>query len=218
MLGCANPPRDLTWGAQVAAGCPGAAAALGELLGAQALLELYAQLGLFTAPELDIETNSTARPEAFADAAHAALGLPDPLTGQSLLVSPLQMARAAATLSSRGLLPGLRLALAVDTPQAGWVLLPSVDESATVFSPTSADFASQLLANDGVPIWQSLAVTGQAASGQADQTGSAYTWYLGGTQPHWPGAPLVVVVLLEQDSPALAEQIGQAVLQAAMQP
>ena len=98
------------------------------------------------------------------------------------------------------------------------MLLPSVDESATVFSPTSADFASQLLANDGVPIWQSLAVTGQAASGQADQTGSAYTWYLGGTQPHWPGAPLVVVVLLEQDSPALAEQIGQAVLQAAMQP
>ncbi len=209
-LTCARTPASHNWGALVAAGCPGTSVALGELLGSQALLELYAQLGLYTAPSLRIETASSNRPQTVEDAARYALGLPDPTTGQSLLVSPLQMVRAAAALSNGGQRVGLRLALAVDTPQAGWVLLPPLEDPAAVFLQSTTNSTSQLLADDVLPIWQSLSVIAEGPS--------AYTWYLGGTLPDWPGVSLSVVVLLEQANPALAEQIGQAVLQAAVQP
>jgi len=209
-LTCAVTPANRNWNTLVAAGCPGTSVALGELLGTPALLELYTQLGLYTAPRLRIEAASSSRPQVVEDAARYATGLPDPITGQSLLVSPLQMARAAATLSNGGQLVGLRLALAVNTPQAGWVLLPPLEEPAPVFSQAAARSTGQLLADDAIPVWQSLSVI---AKGDA-----AYTWYLGGTLPDWPGVSLSVVVLLEQANPTLAEHIGQAVLQAAVQP
>jgi hypothetical protein len=48
--------------------------------------------------------------------------------------------------------------------------------------------------------------------------GQFVTWYAGGTLPEWGGAPLAVAVLLEENDTALAEQIGQGILEAAMQP
>ena len=49
-------------------------------------------------------------------------------------------------------------------------------------------------------------------------TGKSVTWYIGGTLPDWSGSPLAIAVLLEQDNPTLAAEIGRKTLQAAMQP
>jgi cell division protein FtsW (lipid II flippase) len=210
-LGCALTPTGRSWGAALAAGCPGSVALLGEALGAEKVSELYAQLGLYTAPAIRTPTLASARPAYPGDASSLALGLLDPVTGERLLVSPLQMALVAASLDSDGILPAARLALAVNTPQSGWVMLPSLSEALQVFTPGAASFAVEALAVAGSPTWGSAAL----ALGDASQ---AYSWYVGGTLSTWPGVPLAVAVLVESSDAQAAATIGQGVLSAAMLP
>ncbi len=42
------------------------------------------------------------------------------------------------------------------------------------------------------------------------------TWFLGGTTQNWQRQPLVVVVMLEKDAPEAAKEIGNALLEEAM--
>ena len=139
--------------------------------------------------------------QGWSNAGSAALGLPDQATGERLLVSPLQMALAAASLSNGGVRPAPRLAVAVNTPQSGWVILPPGEQPVSVVSSESAQAASQMLAIPGLPGWQ---LTARAW----DAEGKVYSWYLGGTQLSWPGAPLALAVLIEEDDPLLAVEIG----------
>jgi hypothetical protein len=43
------------------------------------------------------------------------------------------------------------------------------------------------------------------------------TWYLAGTLPSWTGAPISLVILLEEDNPEAALAIGQTMMEAALQ-
>jgi len=36
------------------------------------------------------------------------------------------------------------------------------------------------------------------------------TWYIGGTLPGWSRTPIAVAVLLEENNPQLAQEIGQS--------
>jgi membrane peptidoglycan carboxypeptidase len=155
------------------------------------LKSLYERLGLTSVPELLL----TAEADTQADG----------------LVSPLQMALAAATLSNGGVRPAPRLALAVNTPQSGWVILPPLSQEVDSLPPGAAESASQMLATSELLTWQSAAVV-------SDSEENDYTWYLGGTLPDWPGGPLALAVLLEEDDPQGAIEIGEALLQEAMQP
>jgi cell division protein FtsI/penicillin-binding protein 2 len=153
---------------------------------------MYTALGFFVTPELRLPVAAASTP------------------GNALRISPLQMVLAAATLSSDGVRPGPRLAMAVDTPTQGWVILPALSEPATVFPSTSAADTAQALMVSGQPFWQWTArVT------QANQT---FSWSLGGTLPNWQGAPLAVVVLLEENDPGRASLIGQNLLETATHP
>jgi hypothetical protein len=60
-----------------------------------------------------------------------------------------------------------------------------------------------------MPIWQE---TARASAGE----GRWHTWYLAGTLPGWKGSPMVLALLIEEDNPALAARMGQAVMQAAL--
>jgi hypothetical protein len=120
------------------------------------------------------------------------------------------MSAAAATISEGGLRPTPRLTLAVHTPRAGWVLLPE-SKPTTATSAAVAETFSNAHKVETLPFWQ---VITQAS----EYTGEAFTWYLGGTLPGWQGVPLAAVVLLEEYDPISAQQIGQAVLQSAIQP
>jgi cell division protein FtsW (lipid II flippase) len=152
----------------------------------------YNALGFFLTPELRLPVAAASTP------------------GSALRVSPLQMALAAATLSSDGVRPAPRLAMAVDTPTQGWVILPTISEPMMVFASASAAETAQALMVNGQPFWQ-----WNATVTQANQT---FSWSLGGTLPDWQGTPLAVVILLEENDPNRAGAIGQTLLESATHP
>ena len=204
-LDCALQPQEPIWNSLLADGCPTAQLALGQTLGQESVLALFNQLGFYTPPALRLPTDSLSSPVAFRDPARAFLGQAD------IAVSPLQMALAAASLSSGGIRPAPRLASAVNTPETGWVVLPPLGEPVRVFAETIANQVADALTAEHLPVWQVLAATPNGPQ-------QYVTWYIAGTLPSWNGGPLTLVILLEENSPELAQVIGQAVLQAAIQP
>lgn len=208
---CAVEPREYTWGAMLGSGCSTAVEALGNRLGVEGVELLLDNAGFYSAPVLHIESTASTHEQEWSNAGKAVLGLPDAVSGERLLVSPLQMALAAASLSNGGTRPAPRLAVAVNTPQSGWVILPPLNQPVKVTSPEAAEQASLMLAIAGMPAWQ---LSAQAE----DVEGNAFSWYLTGTQLSWPGAPLSLVVLLEEANADLAREIGEVLLSQAMQP
>jgi len=124
-----------------------------------------------------------------------------------LLVSPLQMALATAALSNKGILPPARIAVAVDTPQQGWVVLPALDSPFEILPEPHADETAQAFADEN-PYW----------SYTSARDNTHITWYLAGTVPDWSGTPLALVVLLEENNPILAHYMGTSLLNIALQP
>jgi cell division protein FtsW (lipid II flippase) len=154
--------------------------------------QLYTALGFYSAPDLQLPV-----------AIPGSVGTP-------LRVSPLQVALAAATFSHNGIRPAPRLAMAVKTPAQGWVVLPPLGKPVQAISAGSAASAAQALMVRNQPLWQ--------WSGLARQADQIVSWSLAGTLPEWQGTPLVIVVLLEDESQQWAEYIGQQLLGVAMRP
>lgn len=144
------------------------------------------ELGLFNAPAIRLPAASAV------------------LSNGDLRASPLQMALVAAALSNGGISPAAQLVLAVDTPQAGWVMLPALGQSKTVLNAFDANQMAAALTTE--MFWQ------YAITLPGDE---AVTWYVGGTLPGWQGAPLVVAVLLEGADEDAATAIGRELLEAA---
>jgi cell division protein FtsI/penicillin-binding protein 2 len=153
---------------------------------------LYIDLGFYQTPELRL-------PMATASKA-----------GTPLRVSPLQMVVAAATLSNKGIRPAPRLVIAVDTPSQGWIILPSINEPDSIFPSSIATETAQSLIINGRPFWQWNTIV--------SQDGLIYSWSLGGTSSDWLGAPLVVVVLLEENNPLQPATFSHTLLKAATLP
>ena len=151
--------------------------------------KLYEALGFYKEPQLHLQVT-------------AAGSSPD-----NLRVSPLQMALATAALSNNGLRPAPRIALAVNTPQQGWVILPVLGEPVETLSPPFARETAQEMAGDN-PYWSFMGAN-------AD---TPVTWYLAGTLPDWSGTPLALVVVLEERNSMLASKIGGELFNTALQP
>lgn len=178
----------------VAGGCPAASIALGKNLNADALTNLFDSLGFYEQPNIPLETATTA-PRSISKMDLASIGQ------DRLTITPLQMAVAAAALSNEGVRPGPQLARAVQTPQEGWLILPQNEAKPTALTTTAAQTA-QSLAYQGQNYWQVIAL---ARSNQKE-----LTWYIGGTLPGWSRTPIAVAVLLEENNPQLAQEIGQS--------
>ncbi len=213
ILRCAEPPGQNSWSAAIAAGCPSAGQTLGELLGAShdgaksRFIKLYTDAGLYSSPaiRLPVATASTLD-------LSGSQGVEKTVLGQGkLLVSPLQMALAAAVLSNDGKKPAVHLIAGVNMPQQGWTKLTELSSPVQVVSSTAAQAAAENLASHYLLAWQSMAL---ATNGP----GQTITWYLAGSLPSSPGSPFALALVLEEDNPALARQIGQKVLEAALQP
>jgi cell division protein FtsW (lipid II flippase) len=162
---------------------------------ADQLTKLFNDLGFYTAPELHLPTGLASPPGEITN----------------LRVSPLQMALAVAALSGEGVRPAPRIALAVNTPAQGWVILPTLESDQPALSPNDASRVAEGLVAPGSPYWRLM--------GNASEKGQILRWYLSGTMPRaeWQGTPLTVVVLLEEDNANLAEWIGAHILQAALE-
>lgn len=125
-------------------------------------------------------------------------------------ISPLQAALGAAALSNNGVIPAPRIAVAVNTPEQGWVVLPALGSPIEAVPASDASEAALSFVREGQSYWSHI--------GQADGDESVVTWFVAGTPPNWQATPLVVVVVLEEDNARLAEQIGRELLIDAMNP
>jgi cell division protein FtsW (lipid II flippase) len=153
---------------------------------------VYADLGFYRSPELGLQVALSSAP------------------GSALRVSPLQTALAVASLVNEGVRPAPRLAMAVDTPVQGWVILPPLSESMIALPADSAADTTNSLMIRGQPFWQwTVRVT---------QTNQVFSWSLGGTLPNAKSVPLAVVVLLEEDQLSSAAFIATEMLQTAISP
>jgi len=211
VLNCAFSPAEATWGSITANGCPGATATLAEALGTSTFLDTLINLGLFTAPPLRLSAQSSSPPDPFSDPIRLLLNQENPSPEDSLLVSPLQMALAAAVLSNQGFRPAPLLVMAVDTPQSDWVMLPTLTSAAEVFSTQTAQAIAEQLADTTLPIWHTTACVHYSAS-------EGVCWYLGGTRESWSGAPFALAVLLENPDAEQVTAIGRGILETAVIP
>jgi hypothetical protein len=121
----------------------------------------------------------------------------------------MQMTIAAAALSTNGDKPSPLLAMAVKTPQQGWVILPGSNRTPAM-PVSSLTLVSNMLHDPILPIWQNVSTT-------QDQQGNT-TWYVAGTIPDWSGTPLALVVLLEDINPAEARRMGNELLNFTINP
>lgn len=151
------------------------------------LLTFYEKLGLFS-PPLTVLPVATNPPAEKADEAR---------------VSPLQVGLAAATLSARGIVPAPRIATAIQT-EKGWLSLSALGQPKEALTAKAADEAALALMQSNRAYWSRVS--------QATSAKQATTWLIAGTPPNWKGAPLVLVVALEEDNPALAQRIADSLL------
>jgi len=204
-LECALPPETpLSWENLIGSGCPGALVELGNRLSISQIQELSTDFGFYSAPEFELPTAAPAPEELVADKVLASLGQ------SGIKVSPLQVALAAAQLSNGGLRPSPRLASAVHTPHQGWVILPA-GGGITSNSPSASPEGLIAGSASGLPIWDTV---GKALT----DDGKPLTWYISATLDSWPGSPLALALVLEEDNPVLAVEIGRALISTALNP
>lgn len=204
-LNCAKAPADpINWGHVIAAGCPGASTGLGEQFTSSELRDLFQELGFYTTPEFELVPATASLNRPITDPILASLGQSD------IKVSPLQIALAVAQVNNSGDRPSPRLALAVDTPHQGWVVLPGAPSTSTDLALAVPDDL-RLPGHQGLPTWEAV---GQATT----DDGQTITWYISATLESWPGTPLAMALVLEEDNPDLAIQIGRDMMRTAISP
>lgn len=157
-------------------------------------INLYERLGFYSTQNLRLPVSLAVTPK------------------DELLVSPLQMALAAATLSNEGIRPPARLSMAINSPQYGWIVLPALTEPVQVFSSEAVRKTVDQLQVSKQSFWEYASTTKENTEARI------LTWYLSGTINDWQGTPLIVTVLLEEDNINLAKVIGQSLMKASLQP
>ncbi|GAB4496825.1 MAG: hypothetical protein OHK003_03350 [Anaerolineales bacterium] len=149
------------------------------------LLAFYDQLGIFRSPLIAMPVVINTAPDKLED----------------VRASPLQISIIAAALNNQGVMPAPRIATAVNTREQGWVVLPVLDEAREALQASAAGEAALSFVKEGKPYW--------SHTGQGVINKTTITWLIAGTPPAWQGAPLTLVIALEEDSPRLVEQIGE---------
>lgn len=196
-----NPGDAPDWSQALIAGCPGTVLDLLDRLPVNQMEEIYRSAGFFDQPEL-------ALPQALASPLQE-LDPEKTITGKvGTLVTPLQMAIAASSLSANGVRPAPRIAIAVNTPAQGWVILPSSQKS-QVFTTEGISNAINMLNDGESPFWHTTASV-PTSEGQTH-------WFVGGTLPDWQGTPLALAVVVEGNTAETATAIGMKLLNSVMQ-
>jgi cell division protein FtsW (lipid II flippase)/cell division protein FtsI/penicillin-binding protein 2 len=204
-LGCARSPDGPTLADALAAACPAPLAELGERLGSDTL-EAALRLWRFDTP-VPLEIPTQAGDVQVTDPGLAAVGQ------EALTVTPLHLARMAATIGNEGVMPPAHLALKTETANGKWDPASPPGQPLRIISPGRAEYLRALFrpSTDGQVLgYGSLALAGAERPSHA--------WFLGlapSSDPRY-----AVVVLLEHASPdglELAAQIGHDALLAALE-
>jgi cell division protein FtsI/penicillin-binding protein 2 len=152
----------------------------------------YAELGFFEPPAFNL-------PVAFEE---------KNVPLKSVRISPLHAALAASALSAEGVIPPPRIAIAVNTPEQGWVILSAAGTPKNILQKEETAQAALSFTSPGKPYWSHIS--------QSSLKDGIVTWLLAGTLPDWKGAPLALAVTLEENNAFLAAYIGETLLNAAI--
>jgi cell division protein FtsI/penicillin-binding protein 2 len=196
-----DPGEKPNWSQALIAGCPGAVLSLLDRQPINQLEEIYRSAGFFDQPDLALP-QAIASPLRELDVEKTIIGNVD------ATVTPLQMVLAVSALSANGVRPAPRIAIAVNTPSQGWVILPSGQKN-QVFISEGLSNAFNLLNDGESPFWQTSASIPNA-QGQTH-------WFIAGTLPDWQGTPLALAVVLEGSSAQTATSLGRDILNSVMQ-
>jgi cell division protein FtsW (lipid II flippase) len=180
-------------------GCPGAFTILSQEQGSAWLLEAYDVFGFTDEILFDMATASEIEIDESLLATHADLaGI-----GQGqLVITPIQLARAFAAIASDGTMPALKVIQSTRDPVGRWIPQEALGTEEIVISPRIARRimnASQLF-QDGVRGFSFSAVTGPG--------GQTSSWFMGSDVDG-----RVLVILLEDGSTTLVENMGQTLFQ-----
>ncbi len=156
-------------------------------------------LGLFSAPDLAIQTS---QPAPLLSAAQLD---ENPLLVMDINVSPMQMALVAATYTNNGRRAAPALVNSYFTPEGSWQAFGPRGAAVDAISPELAEETRLALASDSQTIWYQV---GHALINQTEPL----TWYIGGTTPEWSATPLAIAIAIEADNPDLALTIGRTLL------
>ncbi len=199
--------RPFSWGDLASKGCPNALISLSRNTSTETLINLYKKLGFYNNPDIILPTSpSSAVPTQTPDHDMLVLGQ------ANLIISPLQMALAAAAFDNGGKVPIPQLLTGIKPGNGTWNQVPVVNvNSIPVFSSTQILLTTNALADTNLPIWSTTGM-GQASAEKK------VTWFIGSTLPDQQGASFTLVILLEEENPSLAASIGRALLQTVLIP
>jgi cell division protein FtsW (lipid II flippase) len=183
-------------------GCPAALVLLGERLGGAELLNSEKAFSLGQSPSirlLSVEGGFQTSVPQGADLRLEAVGQ------GALTVTPLGLARAFASLVNQGVMPSAHLVQAVRLPDGVWQELPPLgNEEVVIPDSVAKQFLDAFEDAEGCLEFNAGALAGGK--------GERLAWYLGACLHSGPG-PIVVVVVMEDDFPAVARAIGRCLLQ-----
>ena len=191
-----SPGIDPDWASLISSGCTGAITSLMQNSTSTNLTNLFDELGFSTRPQIQIETSTASSIPSLSDVSQY-------ITSDSLRVSPLQLAIAAAEITNGGHKITPKLVSAYQSPMGDWILMSQNTPTAPL-TKLDAPSAVNLLLQDKLPVWQTVA--------QVEDKGKTVSWYVAGTPTDWQGVPFVLVIALEESTAAQAEQIGQELI------
>lgn len=180
-------------------GCNKANLQLQSNLSADALLETFKDFGFFS--PVDFQLPLLKLDESYRNG----LNLQQAIAEDSLLVSPLQMARMAAVLTSGGTLSTPTIINSYKTQEGNWITFPAPDHEQSRISSEVSEQVMKLLRAGESPYWYNL---GHSKNSDNQVT----TWFVGGTLPEWQGSSLAIAIVLEDNDPLLAREIAELLL------
>lgn len=189
-----QPEKDTSWGELISSGCIRALATINRSSTISDTLELYGASGLFQPQQLPLEVSQAVQVQDVENYTTLYSGT----TG--ILVSPVQVAVAASTLSNNGRVITPQIAMAYKKAEDNWSLIELGNEPALV-PDYEAGLAVDMLTQGNFPGWE--------LSSFAVHEKARIAWYVAGTPPNWLGTPVTLVVALEDGSPLEAQRIGR---------
>lgn len=198
---CATPaPEPATWADVLLHRCPGPMQDLADRLGVTGLDAAFDAFGLTAVPSLPLNIVTP-----------AAAPLVDPLRAgigqENLVLTPLQLALAWASLANDGQLPPPQLVTAVQNEAGVWEPVPALADSPSIISSSAAQAIRRPLTANGLVEFSSQVLSGPG--------GNMNAWYLGLAPAANPRYALVVVVE-NSDQVQLVAQLGRALLATAL--
>jgi peptidoglycan glycosyltransferase len=190
------PPQPVTWADVLRHRCPGPMQDLADRLGIAGLDQIFADFGLATEPQFELDTAAPER-EPTIDPLLAGIGQ------ENLTVTPLQVGLAWAALLDTGRLPTPRLVTAVQDREGNWQdVEPASVATGQPVSQSGDVIRRTLPKQQAITEYSRLVLSGPE--------GSTNGWYLGAR-----GDYVIVVVIEESEQLTAVETIGRAILEAA---